>query len=103
MDAPTRLPEKPSIDGIEERWMAVWEEQGTYLFDRTKTREQIFSIDHVRFLGSTVEQIAAEKAGVLKAGSFGVLAQQEVAVSEVLLRRAAEVAAPLFQKELRTR
>jgi dihydrofolate synthase/folylpolyglutamate synthase len=49
------------------------------------------SIDHVRFLGSTVEQIAAEKAGVLKDGSFGVLAQQEVAVSEVLLRRAAEV------------
>ncbi len=45
MDAPTRLPEKPSIDGIEERWMAVWEEQGTYLFDRTKTREQVFSID----------------------------------------------------------
>jgi valyl-tRNA synthetase len=45
MDAPSRLPEKPSIDGIEERWMAVWEEQGTYLFDRTKTREQIFSID----------------------------------------------------------
>ena len=45
MDAPTRLPEKPSIDGIEERWMAVWEEQGTYRFDRTKTREQVFSID----------------------------------------------------------
>ena len=45
MDAPTRLPEKPSIDGIEARWMAVWEEQGTYLFDRTKTREQVFSID----------------------------------------------------------
>ena len=45
MDAPSRLPEKPSIDGIEERWMAVWEEQGTYRFDRTRTREQIFSID----------------------------------------------------------
>jgi dihydrofolate synthase/folylpolyglutamate synthase len=38
-----------------------------------------------------VEQIAAEKAGILKPGSFGVLAQQEVAVSEVLLRRAVEV------------
>ncbi len=49
------------------------------------------AIDHVRFLGSTVEQIAAEKAGILKPGSFGVLAQQEVAVSEVLLRRAVEV------------
>ena len=49
------------------------------------------AIDHVRFLGSTVEQIAAEKAGILKPGSFGVLAQQEVAVSEVLLRRAVAV------------
>ncbi|MEP6760101.1 MAG: folylpolyglutamate synthase/dihydrofolate synthase family protein [Sporichthyaceae bacterium] len=58
------------------------------------------SIDHVRFLGSTVEQIAAEKAGVLKAGSFGVLAQQEVAVSEVLLRRAAEVGCTVAREGL---
>jgi len=39
------LPDKPSLDGLEDRWTAVWEEQGTYLFDRTKTREQVFSID----------------------------------------------------------
>jgi dihydrofolate synthase / folylpolyglutamate synthase len=58
------------------------------------------SIDHVRFLGSTVEQIAAEKAGVLKSGSFGVLAQQEVAVSEVLLRRAAEVGCTVAREGL---
>ena len=45
MDAQNRLPEKPSVDGLEERWAAVWEEQGTYRFDRTKTREQVFSID----------------------------------------------------------
>ena len=45
MEPQSRVPEKPSIDGIEARWMAVWEEQGTYLFDRTKTREQVFSID----------------------------------------------------------
>src|SRR5688572_20338687 len=45
MEPQSRVPEKPSIDGIEARWMAVWEEQGTYLFDRTKAREQIFSID----------------------------------------------------------
>ena len=45
MDPQSRVPEKPSIDGIEARWMAAWEEQGTYLFDRTKTREQVFSID----------------------------------------------------------
>ncbi|MEO8107383.1 MAG: valine--tRNA ligase [Actinomycetes bacterium] len=40
-----RLPDKPSIDGIEKAWQQVWDEQGTYRFDRTKTREQIFSID----------------------------------------------------------
>ena len=40
-----RMPEKPTIDGLERRWAAVWEEQGTYRFDRTKTREQVFSID----------------------------------------------------------
>ena len=42
---PATLPEKPSIDGIESRWNAVWETQGTYAFDRTATREQVFSID----------------------------------------------------------
>ena len=41
----TRVPEKPTVDGLEARWTAVWEEQGTYRFDRTKTREQVFSID----------------------------------------------------------
>jgi valyl-tRNA synthetase len=41
----SRVPEKPTIDGLEDRWTAVWEEQGTYRFDRTKTREQVFSID----------------------------------------------------------
>ena len=40
-----RLPEKPTIDGLEDRWTAVWEEQGTYRFDRSKTREEIYAID----------------------------------------------------------
>src|SRR4051794_33824699 len=40
-----RVPEKPSLDGLEERWVSVWEDNGTYRFDRTKTREQIFAID----------------------------------------------------------
>src|SRR4051794_29389001 len=40
-----RVPEKPTIDGLEDRWAQVWQDQGTYLFDRTKTREQVFSID----------------------------------------------------------
>src|SRR4051812_26530104 len=40
-----RMPEKPSLDGLEEKWISVWEEQGTYRFDRTKSREDIYSID----------------------------------------------------------
>lgn len=40
-----RLPEKPTIDGIEQRWSETWEGDGTYLFDRTKTRDEVYSID----------------------------------------------------------
>ncbi len=42
---PRSVPDKPTLDGLEERWSAVWEEQGTYRFDRSKTREQVYSID----------------------------------------------------------
>ncbi len=41
----SRVPEKPTIDGLEDRWAQVWADEGTYRFDRTKTREQIYSID----------------------------------------------------------
>jgi len=46
-DAPANntMPEKPSLDGIEDKWVEVWEQEGTYRFDRTKTREQVYSID----------------------------------------------------------
>ena len=39
------LPDKPTLDGIEAKWAGVWEEQGTYRFDRSKTRAEIYSID----------------------------------------------------------
>ncbi|MEY4136771.1 MAG: hypothetical protein RL205_899, partial [Actinomycetota bacterium] len=45
MSTSARLPEKPTLDGVEDTWAAAWEEQGTYRFDRSKTREQVFSID----------------------------------------------------------
>ncbi len=38
-------PEKPTLDGLEDRWGPHWESEGTYRFDRSRTREQIFSID----------------------------------------------------------
>lgn len=39
------LPEKPTIDGLEEKWMERWESDGTYRFDRSKSRAEIFAVD----------------------------------------------------------
>ena len=41
----SRVPEKPTMDGVEARLVAQWEREGTYRFDRTAKRENIFSID----------------------------------------------------------
>ncbi len=42
----SRVPEKPVLDGLEDRWGAVWEERGVYRFDQADaTRENVFSID----------------------------------------------------------
>lgn len=41
----SNVPEKPVLEGLEAKWAAIWQERGTYAFDRTKTREEIYSID----------------------------------------------------------
>jgi dihydrofolate synthase / folylpolyglutamate synthase len=58
------------------------------------------AVDHANYLGSSPEAIAAEKAGIIKQGSFAVLAQQSVEVAEVLLRRAVEVEATVAREGL---
>ncbi|MFZ0626972.1 MAG: valine--tRNA ligase, partial [Acidimicrobiia bacterium] len=40
-----RIPEKPKLEGLESKWMDHWESEGTYRFDRSMQRSQIFSID----------------------------------------------------------
>ena len=46
---PTSVPERPTLDGLEEKWGQVWQAEGTYRFDRERAlagpRSQIFSID----------------------------------------------------------
>ncbi|MGH3472228.1 MAG: class I tRNA ligase family protein, partial [Nocardioidaceae bacterium] len=39
------VPERPALEGLEAKWQVQWEEQGTYHFDRGKSREQIYAID----------------------------------------------------------
>lgn len=41
----TGVPEKPSLEGLEAKWSRRWHEQGVFVFDRSKTRGQVFSID----------------------------------------------------------
>ena len=39
------VPDRPALEGLEATWAARWKEQETYLFDRSKSREQIYAID----------------------------------------------------------
>ncbi|MBS1846826.1 MAG: valine--tRNA ligase [Actinobacteria bacterium] len=40
-----QVPDKPSLDGLEDKWDRAWSAQGTYAFDRTVPRGEVFSID----------------------------------------------------------
>ena len=53
-------------------------------------------LDHCAWLGDTVGQIAAEKAGIVKPGVPVVLGRNEPAVRAVVEARAKEVGAPFF-------
>src|SRR3954454_22766870 len=39
------MPDRPTLDGLERKWDEVWEAQGTYAFDRSASRDEIYSID----------------------------------------------------------
>ncbi|QFG67953.1 valine--tRNA ligase [Ornithinimicrobium pratense] len=48
---PATLPERPTVDGLEQRWVKVWKERDVYAFDREAAlapdvdRSQIFAVD----------------------------------------------------------
>jgi valyl-tRNA synthetase len=43
---PADVPEKPALEGLEDKWTATWDSAGTYRFERDgQTRASIFSID----------------------------------------------------------
>jgi valyl-tRNA synthetase len=45
MTSGSRVPARPSLDGLEDRWARTWERDGVYRFDRSRGRAEIFSID----------------------------------------------------------
>ena len=41
----TEVPDRATLDGLETTWGERWEAEGTYAFDRTATRSEVFSVD----------------------------------------------------------
>lgn len=39
------VPEKPSLEGLEAKWAEWWEATGTFRFDRSRPRSDVFAID----------------------------------------------------------
>ncbi|SPF67569.1 tetrahydrofolate synthase [Propionibacterium ruminifibrarum] len=57
-------------------------------------------MDHMQYLGTTIGQIAAEKAGIIKPGATAVLAGQRPEAAAVLSRHCAEVGATMVREGL---
>ena len=53
------------------------------------------SMDHMDFLGDTLERIAGEKAAIMRRGTPAVIARQTEGPLSVIVRRAEEIGAPL--------
>ncbi len=43
--ADSRVPDKPKLEGLEDKWATNWAADRTYAFVRPQSREQVFSID----------------------------------------------------------
>jgi valyl-tRNA synthetase len=39
------VPEKPALEGLEPKWQDRWTADGTYRFDRTRPRDEVYAID----------------------------------------------------------
>ena len=40
-----QVPDKVATEGLEAQWNQRWEDQGTYRFDRSRPRQEVYSID----------------------------------------------------------
>lgn len=56
------------------------------------------ALDHERWLGSTIEEIATEKAGIIKDGAVAIIAEQREEALEPILARARKVNAHLVRE-----
>jgi valyl-tRNA synthetase len=45
MASAPRVPDKPALEGLEEKWARRWDEEAVYRFDRTAPRAGVYAID----------------------------------------------------------
>ena len=45
LNHPVKVPDKPALEGLEQKWMARWDADAVYRFDRTRPRADVFAID----------------------------------------------------------
>jgi valyl-tRNA synthetase len=45
LNHPVKVPDKPALEGLEQKWMARWDADAVYRFDRTRPRAEVFAID----------------------------------------------------------
>ncbi len=45
LNHPVAVPDKPALEGLEQKWMARWDAEGIYRFDRTRPRADVYAID----------------------------------------------------------
>jgi valyl-tRNA synthetase len=45
VNATWNVPEKPGLEGLEDKWAKTWRDNSTYAFVRPESRDQVFSID----------------------------------------------------------
>ena len=69
------------------------QKDATNVLDPSHVAITSISHDHTRRLGSRIEDIAQEKAGIIKQGAFVAVHPQEKAVEDVLLWRAGQAGA----------
>ncbi|MDR1929711.1 MAG: tetrahydrofolate synthase, partial [Treponema sp.] len=86
-----------------ERWDVMVVETGlggrldaTNIVDPLVSLISLIELEHTEYLGATIEEVAAEKAGIITEGRPVIIAAQEPAVLAVLRKRAGEKAAPLY-------
>jgi len=60
------------------------------------------SFDHQHILGNTLEEIAGEKAGIIKANTKAIIGEKQKETSNVYRQKASEINAPLFFAEENT-